>query len=325
MERPDLNDLIMFASVVRRSSFKGAAEHLSIPRSTISRRIAALEAQLGARLLHRTPRKVSVTEFGGKVLKHAMLLSDEMDALVDLLETRESEPSGTLRLSVPSDFTSDMLGGLLTRFIADYPKIALSVQTSLGRYEIDAEDFDVAIVTGDFKRAAHLTARRVGTIEIGLYASPSYLQKQGTPAEPSHLRSHTVLELEPGCKAAGQKLYSEQGDWEGSFEGRVTANSATVLMQLALAGAGIAPLAGHLALPRVKAGTLVRTLAEWHYAHIPVWAVFPSQGTLPMRTRIFIEAFKEQLLLYRRLAKSYSKVGQPFESDPLLITDTHSR
>src|SRR5437868_10077674 len=110
------NDLLLFARVVDEGSFSRAAERVGIPKSTVSRRVAALESQLGERLLLRTTRKLTVTDFGHSVLEHAHQVAAEVEAAASLAQHRQSEPSGRLRVSMPGDFASAILGNLLARF-----------------------------------------------------------------------------------------------------------------------------------------------------------------------------------------------------------------
>lgn len=292
----DPNDLVMFAYVAQQGSFKNAAEEMGVPHSTISRRVMVLEEQLGEKLLHRTTRKIALTEFGRMVLAHAKQVVAEIEAAAELVQGRASEPCGQIRISIPTDFTGDMLGPLLTRFTAAYPRISFDVDVSRRRVDLIAENFDLAIRIGDLQDDATLAAKKVGTIEMGLYASPSYLQTRGCPKTPEDLVSHEVLQLtqrlgEPMRLA----LSSDHGKWEGSPVKRVTANSPGVLMHMAMSNAGIAPLADHFAAESVRAGLLVRVLQEWRQSQIDIWAIMPGRRLTPLRVQLFIEALKKEL------------------------------
>src|SRR5471032_2997257 len=126
----EANDLLMFARVVDSGSFSRAAERMGMPKSTLSRRITALESQLGERLLLRTTRKLAVTDFGHSVLLHAQQVTSEVEATLALAQHRQVEPSGRLRVSMPADFANEMLGPMLAQFIARYPAISLELDLS---------------------------------------------------------------------------------------------------------------------------------------------------------------------------------------------------
>ncbi len=294
--RIDPNDLMMFAYVAQHGSFKNAAEQTGIPHSTISRRVMLLEEQLGEKLLHRTTRKISFTEFGRAMLAHAEQVAAEIEAASELIQGRASEPCGHLRISIPTDFTSDMLGALLTRFTAAYPRISFDIDVSRRRVDLIAENFDLAIRIGDLEDDATLVARRIGRIEMGLYASPDYVEKQGCPEHPDALATHDLLHL---TQRLGEpmhlKLVCEKGEWTGNPARRITANSPGVLMHMAICGAGIAPLADHFAAESVRSGLLVRVLEDWRQSQIPIWAIMPGRRLVPLRVQLFIEALKKEL------------------------------
>ena len=157
----EANDLLLFARVVDEGSFSRAAERLGLPKSTLSRRITELESQLGERLLLRTTRKLSVTDFGHAVLAHAHQVTAEVESTMALAQHRQVQPSGRLRVSMPNDFANDVLANLLADFIATYPAISLELDLSARRVDLISENFDVAIRMGDLPDDATLAARRL--------------------------------------------------------------------------------------------------------------------------------------------------------------------
>jgi DNA-binding transcriptional LysR family regulator len=154
----------------------------------VSRRIAGLEAQLGERLLLRTTRKLTVTDFGHSVLEHARQVASEVEAAASLAQHRQVEPKGRLRVSMPGDFAAAVLGQMLARFIERYPAISLELDLTPRRVDLIGENFDLALRMGDLGEDTSLTARRIATMSIGLYAAPSYLQRRGMPPEPEAMR-----------------------------------------------------------------------------------------------------------------------------------------
>jgi len=291
----EANDLLLFARVVDEGSFSRAAERLELPKSTVSRHIAALEAQLGERLLLRTTRKLTVTDFGRSVLEHARHVAEDVEAASSLAQSRQVEPSGRLRVSMPGDLAYMAFGPLLAAFVARYPKIALEVDLSPRFVDLIGENVDVAIRMGDLRDDASLAARRIATFSISLYASPAYLEKHGAPSEPEALMEHDTLRV-LGRTGEPMPWVLSRGDqrWEGIPPGRVTANSPGLLMNLAREGAGIVVANDHFAEPFVQSGELVPVLADWRLPSVDAWAVFPGRRLMPARTRAFLDAMQEK-------------------------------
>jgi len=289
------NDLAVFARVVDEGSFSRAAERLSLPKSTVSRRVAALEAKLGERLLLRTTRKLTVTDFGHAVLEHARRVVEDVAAAASLADNRQLEPSGRLRVSMPGDMGTLLLAPLLAEFVLKYPAITLDVDLSARFVDLIGENFDVAIRMGDLRDDASLAARHLAAFTISLYAAPAYVARRGTPSEPEALMEHDALCI---LSRAGDALrwILKRGEerWEGIPPGRATANSPELLMRMALKGVGIAMVNEHFALPYVQRGELVPVLADWHLPPVNAWAVFPGRRLMPARTRVFIDALIEK-------------------------------
>jgi DNA-binding transcriptional LysR family regulator len=285
------NDLMLFARVVDEGSFSRAAERAGLPKSTVSRRIAVLETQLGERLLLRTTRKLTVTDFGHSVLEHAHQVMAEVMATSALAQQRQVQPSGRLRVSMPADLANEVLGHLLTEFIARYPAISLELDLSPRRVDLIGENFDLALRAGDLPDDASLAARRLAVFGGGLYASPSYLRRRGEPPEPEALMEHDALRLltRPG-EPQPWLLSRGEARWKGIPPGRATANSPELLMRMARYGAGITSVAHHFAEPYLRSGELEPVLEEWALPPATIWAVFPGRRLMPARTRVFLDA-----------------------------------
>lgn len=285
------NDLLLFARVVDEGSFSRAADRVGLPKSTVSRRLAALESQLGERLLLRTTRKLTVTDFGHSVLAHARQVADEVEATASLAQHRQVEPSGRLRVSMPSDFAVVVLGELIADFIARHPAITLEFDLTPRRVDLIGENFDLALRMGDLTDDASLAARQVASFSVGLYASPAYLRRRGLPSEPEALMEHDTLQLlKRNGEPAAWRLTRGEAVWEGLPTGRASANAPDLLIRLARAGVGIAAIADHFAVPHVQAGELVPLLTDWTLPPAACWAVFPGRRLMPARTRAFLDA-----------------------------------
>jgi DNA-binding transcriptional LysR family regulator len=288
------NDLLLFARVVDEGSFSRAAERLGLPKSTVSRRVAALEAHLGERLLLRTTRKLTITEFGQAVLAHAHHLAEDVEAAEALAQSRQTEPAGRLRVSMPNDLANLALAPVLATFAQRYPKVALDIDLSARFVDLVAEGFDVALRPGALRDDATLAARRIATFSNALYAAPAYLARHGTPAEPEALMEHEGLRIRSrDGEPMPWRLHRDGVRWESVPSGRATANSPELLLRMALAGAGIAIVSEHFAHRYVASGELVRVLPDWNVAPVDLWAVFPGRRLMPAKTRAFLDAIAE--------------------------------
>jgi len=289
------NDMLLFARVVQEGSFSRAAQRAGLPKSTVSRRVAALEAQLGERLLLRTTRKLTVTDFGHSVLEHARQVLAEVEAASALAQQRQVQPSGRLRVSMPPDFASGVLAHLLAEFAERHPAIGLELDLSPRRVDLIGENFDLAIRMGELSDDSTLAARRLASFGAGLYASPAYLKRRGEPAEPEALMEHDALRLlsRHGEPVPWVLLRGEQR-WEGIPPGRATANSPDLLMRMARHGAGITAVAHHFAELYVHSGELAPVLDAWSLPPTAAWAVFPGRRLMPARTRVFLDALQAE-------------------------------
>jgi DNA-binding transcriptional LysR family regulator len=290
------NDLLLFARVVDAGNLTRAAGRLGVPKSTVSRRIAALEAQLGERLLLRTTRKMSITDLGLAVLEHARRVGEDVQAASALAQHRQSAPSGRLRVTMAGDLANLLLAPLMAEFLARHPLVTLEVDLSSRIVDLVGENFDLALRMGELRDDANLAARRIAVFASGLYAAPAYLERHGQPANPQALMKHRVLHARSqGGDPFPWRLFSGGRRWEGVPPTAAMINSPGSLMQLALNGAGITMAHDDFAAPHVRSAALVRVLPKWHFAPAPMWAVFPGRRLMPARTRAFIDALLERL------------------------------
>src|SRR5574337_1963632 len=172
------NDLIVFAHVVAAGSFTRAADLTGLPKATLSRRLAELETALGERLLQRSTRRLALTDFGAQMLDHARRLQDESEAALALAQQRQAVPQGTLRVSLPPEFQELSLVQVVAEFSRRYPGVRLELDLSARRVDLVAERFDLAVrAATQLPDDATLVARRVVTLDSGLYASGDYLRR----------------------------------------------------------------------------------------------------------------------------------------------------
>ncbi len=295
-DRIEANDLLLFARVAELGGFSQAARRLGLPKSTVSRRIAALEARFGERLLWRTTRRQSLTELGRQLLDHARQVALELDAVAELRERRQAAPSGRLRVSMPSDFANLLLADMLAAFVALHPGITLELDLSPRRVDLLGEGYDLALRLGELPDDGLLAARRLTVFSNGLYAAPGYLAEHGDPQQPEDLLRHQAVRL-LGGQGDPVSWTLRHGDqvWDGLPSGRVSANSPELLIRMARAGAGIAAVPDHFAQPCLQRGELRRVLPAWCLPPHAAWAVFPGRKLMPAKTRVFIDMLQAAL------------------------------
>lgn len=307
----DADDLLLFARVVEAGSFSRAAQRVQLPKSTLSRRMAALEARLGEKLLQRSTRRLALTEFGQGVLEHARALATEVDNALALAQHRRQRPTGRLRVSMPGDLANQALAPAMAAFVLAYPEVQLEVDLSPRRVDLIAEGFDLAIRMGELPEDSQLAARRLALFSSGLYSAPTYLARQGgAPREPAELLAlHGLMILtrsgEPlpwqlsRAPAAMDAEDPPAAQWSGLPAQRTLMNAPETLLRLACAGVGVTAVGEHFAQPYVERGELLRLLPDWHLPPSPCWAVFPERRLMPLRTRLFIETLAQALATCR--------------------------
>lgn len=298
MEQKNISadDYILFVTIVDQESMVRAADHLGMPKATVSRRLTNLEAALGQRLLLRTTRRLTLTEFGQEFLDHCRRVAEEVATTQDFVRSQEARPRGRLRVSMPGEYARQNFSRAFATFIEAYPEIHLDLDMTSRRVDLIGERFDLAIRMGTLDSDATLVARKIDEQSFGLYASPIYLALHAAPKHPDELEHHAAVRLlSARGTAIPWKLIRGKTVWEGVPPGRLTLNSLDVIQQLMLDGAGIGALPDRFAAEDVRLKRLLRVLPEWCLPVIPAWAVTPMRRYLPAKTRAFL-AHLEQFM-----------------------------
>jgi DNA-binding transcriptional LysR family regulator len=279
----DLNDLSFFAAVVANGGFSAASRALALPKSRISRRVAALEQQLGVRLLERSTRHFNVTEVGQDVYRHARAALAEAEAIEDVASRLQAEPQGLVRVSCPQG-AARIVAAELPRFLQRYPRLRVQVIVTNRRVDLIDEAVDVAIRVRDkLDGDADLQVKIVGRTRSMLVASPALLDQLGRPASPPEIASYpTISQTErPGLER--WELVNAEGAQEVvAHEPRVSAGEFSILRQAAIDGIGIAFLAEFSCRDPLIDGRLERVLPMWGGRERILHLVFTSRrGLLP--------------------------------------------
>lgn len=292
MPKP-LDDLAIFVAIARAGSVSAAARALRLPKSSVSRGLSRLEQTLGARLVHRTTRRLNLSPAGLQLLARAEPLLDALTATLEPLAETEL-PNGLLRVTCTVDFGFAVLAELVARFVARYPEVQVEVHSSNSLVDLIGHGFDLAVrfSVKSRLRDSSLVARRVGTLHTRLVAAPAYLARRGTPRSLAELRAHEWVMY----KGAESILFeAPRGSKRLPAKGRVRADDMSFVLAAARAGAGIALLPAFLAEPEINAGTLVAVLPKWQVSSGGVWVVYPPARPLPARVSAFRDLVAETL------------------------------
>jgi DNA-binding transcriptional LysR family regulator len=292
----DLNDLSFFAAVVAHGGFSAAARALSTPKSRISRRVAALEQQLGVRLVERSTRRFKVTEVGQDVYRHARAALSEAEAIDEVVSRLKSEPQGLVRISCPLGIDR-LLAGCLPHFMADKPKLRLQVMVANRRVDLIGEGFDVALrVRQQLDTDADLQVRIISQTASLLVASPALIERFGAPAGPADLARLPILGLTDRIGPERWRLQSRHGETvEVALEPRLSASAFPILRQAALDGVGVGLLPEYTCRDAIAAGELGRLLPDWEAPQGILHLVFPSRRGLLPGVRATIDFLVEAL------------------------------
>jgi DNA-binding transcriptional LysR family regulator len=286
----DLNLLTIFEAVARTASFSAAARELGLPKSSVSRGIAALEADLGVQLLFRTTRKVSPTAAGAALNERlAPLLRSVRSALGDLPE-REEEPSGTLRVTAPVDLGVLFLADVVTRYTARYPSVSVDLHLTGRVVDLVGEGFDVALRVGARLEDSTLLVRRVAAVVVQVFASPLYLARRGTPRAEADLDGHDWVVFRSGPQKL--RVTSPRDVVGASGAGRIVCDDLLFVRDAVRAGSGLGLLPAFVAAPDVLAGALVRVLPRYERTTAWLHVVTPAAKHVPRK----VTAFRELLL-----------------------------
>ncbi|ACO77862.1 transcriptional regulator, LysR family [Azotobacter vinelandii CA] len=285
-----LKDMALFVEVVKAKGFRSAADALGMPNSTLSRRISELEKSIGLRLLHRTTRKIELTEAGQIYFERCKRIVDEARLAHEHLGEMLAQPSGVLRASLPVDFAVTYLAPLIAEFASLYPGIIFDFDLTPRRVDLVSEPFDVAIRMGESENS-QLIARTLATLTPYLYASPGYLERSGEPSKPAELERHECFNI---LRAGTWTLHDDKKTATVSVGGRFSLNSVGMLRRLATLDMGIILLPEEIVADELVSGKLRRIMPQWHGTPQPVYAMTETR-LLPAKTQRFIEFLRERL------------------------------
>jgi DNA-binding transcriptional LysR family regulator len=289
----DLNGLAVFEAVARTSSFSAAARELGLPKSSVSRGVSRLEAEIGVQLLFRTTRRVSLTAAGTALYDRLGPLLRSVKSAVGELPEREEEPSGTLRVTAPGDLGGLLLAEVVTRYTTRYPAVSVELHLTGRVVDLVAESFDLALRIASRLEDSTLVARRAAPVVLRLFASPLYLARRGTPRTEDDLAGHEWVVFRPGpqrLRVPGSRETPGVGT-----RGRIVADDVLFVREAVRAGAGLGLLPTFVAEPEVLAGTIVRVLPRFERSAGHLHVVTPASRHVPRKVSAFRDLVLEVL------------------------------
>ena len=287
----DLNDMLFFAEVAERGSFAEAGRVLGVPKSRLSRRVAELEQRLGVRLLHRSTRKLSLTEVGALYLRHCVAMRSEAVAAGEVVQRLSAAPRGTVRVTCPVTLAHSVVGDLLPRFLLEHPQVRVEMEVDNRVVDPVEEGIDVVLrVRATLDASASLVVKRLGVSQTLMVASPQQLARQGTPAQPADLALLDSVAMSAVDGRSAMVLYGPDGaEFVWQRQPRYVADDMETLLRAALQGVGVAMLPDYMCREALSAGRLVQLLPLWCPPTGIVHAVFASRRGLVPAVRAFLD------------------------------------
>lgn len=283
-----------FAKVAETQSFSEAARRLRSSKSAVSRHVAALEADLGARLFHRTTRSLTLTEAGRGYFERASRILADLDEANASVSQLQAAPRGRLRVNAPMSFGFLHLAPALGDFLARYPEIELEVALTDRFVDLVDEGVDVAVRIGNLTDSS-LVARRLAVIHRVVCASPDYLKARGVPQTPDDLKAHDCLtNTNMGAGREWRFVHPDGKPWPVEVRGRMSSNNGDMLRVAALRSHGFVGLPTFIVGEDLKAGTLVSVLEPFIAQDLTLNAVYPTARHLSPKVRAFVDFLSQR-------------------------------
>lgn len=278
----------VFVAVVEQGGFSAAAAVLGLSKSAVSKRVTHLENTLGTRLLHRTTRKLSLTEAGERYFEHALAAVHAGELAQDAVAQLQAEPSGELRIAAPMSFGRLHVAGLVPALMARYPKLQIKLTLDDRFQDLVAGGFDVAIRVGDLPDST-LVSRKLAACRHVICAAPEYIERQGQPRRPAELVDHNCLLYSFSHDVNQWTMFCEGEPESVRVSGNYQVNNSEALLAALLAGQGIGRLPSFVAGPALKAGRLIALFEGYRIPDKTIYAVMPERKYMPAKLRAFVD------------------------------------
>ncbi|MDH7788550.1 LysR family transcriptional regulator for bpeEF and oprC [Ochrobactrum sp. 19YEA23] len=288
MDRIDL--FRIFIRVVEAASFTRAADTLGLPRSSVSTAVAELENRVGARLLHRTTRKVAPTQEGSAFYDRCVMLIADVEETEGLFRRNRAVPSGKLRIDVPGRIGRLIIAPALSSFLDAFPDVDIDLGVTDRAIDLIGDGVDCVLRVGPLSDSA-LIARLIGKLPLINVASPAYLARHGVPSGPVDLKNHVgVNYASPSNGRVEPWEWLEDGQYHSVFlRGRVTVNNAEAYIACCLAGLGLIQIPSYDVRHHIEAGELIEILPAYRAEPLPITLLYPHRQHLSQRVQVFAD------------------------------------
>ena len=287
--------LAIFSAIVQAGSISRAADQLGYGKSVVSRQLARLEEDLGARLIQRSTRRLALTEIGDMVLQEARRIEQSLTSIEQLTDQYQQQVRGVLRISC-SMAGRLLVVPLMSEFLALYPEVKIVLQLEDRLVDLIAEQIDLAIRASPLEDSS-LVARKLSDNTRVLVAAPSYLQRAGVPETPQDLTSHACLLYSNGGKVYDEWTFlDDDGPYKVRVSGPMQINDGGALITATVCGVGIQMIPRRLVEAELARGDLVQVLADCKLPPgAPIYAVYPARDWLSLKTSTFINFMQEKM------------------------------
>ncbi len=283
------SDLSFFTLLMKQGNMAATAQEMGVTPPSVSKRLAALEARLGVRLLHRTTRRISLTPEGETYLVEGARVLNELDALERTVAGAKAAPRGLVKVSATLGFGRRHIAPMLSKFARAYPDVEVQLHLADRAVNLVEQGFDAAIRLGELPDA-RLTARQLAPNQRMLCAAPSYLRKHGEPANPRELQQHRCIFLRESDEPFGTwHLRAGSRHETVKVRGPLSSNDGDCAMAWALDGHGILMRSEWDAAPYLRSGRLRPILQTWTLPPADIYLVFPTKAHLSAKTRAFVD------------------------------------
>lgn len=290
----DLSALRTFARVVELESFSEAARQMGVTPSTVSKQVSGLEAQLRTRLVNRTTRQLFITDTGQRIYQRYLRVLEELRLAQEELLSMQAEPMGHLRVSLPLALGAQRIAPHIPEFLKRYPALSMELDLSVGKVDVLAEHFDVAVRIAD-TLGEGLVAIRLAAYRRVFCASPAYLAERGIPRTPDDLAAHECL-VAVGARTERSWPFVENGRVRHiNVSGRLMVNHGDAIFDSALAGLGICMQARWRVGDALRNGQLIEVLPDYVAQQRSIWAVLAQRGAMLPKVRVLVEFLNETL------------------------------
>lgn len=294
MNQLKIDDFLLFSKVVEFGNFSRTAEQLGMVKSMISKRIGRLEDQLGVRLLHRSTRRMTLTEFGTTLYEYTTRIENEVTDAIEAMSASNDQPKGSLKVMVPHSFGNYFLSHIIACFVRTHPELSVDLDLRSTFPDLLESGYDVAIHVGEPPVSSH-RAKLIGQHQFVVCASPDYLKKHGHPHSPEDLANHNCLIHKNLPEPSVWVFEQNKKQTRVKVKGNLSSNSSQSLKHAAIGGLGVVMLPDYTLKTELNDGRLIPMFSAYCPKSIGLYALFPYTKHVSPKLRVFLDFLAESL------------------------------